>query len=46
MNYDVYTILSSEYPDGIKAYYVEVIRVFREELNRDLNMLGKYRLSA
>ena len=33
-----------EFPNGIKAYHVDVIDAFRNELKRDLNMLGKWRL--
>lgn len=33
-----------EYPQRVKAYHVEVVNVLLEELRRDKNMLGKYRL--
>ena len=44
LGYTVQKVPCPEYPEGVKAYHVEVIDMFRQELSRDLNMLGKYRL--
>ena len=40
---NIIKIPSSEYPDGVKAYHIEVIDAFRVALETDLNMLAKYR---
>ena len=44
MGFEVKTIPCPEYPQGVKAYHVEVVNAFYEDLQRDLNMLGKWRL--
>ena len=44
LGYKTERIPCPEFPNGIKAYHVDVIDVFRNELKRDLNMLGKWRL--
>ena len=45
LGYKTEKIPCPEFPNGIKAYHVDVIAAFRNELRRDLNMLGRYRLS-
>ena len=44
LGYKTERIPCPEFPNGIKAYHVDVIDAFRNELKRDLNMLGKWRL--
>ena len=44
VGFEVKTIPCPEYPQGVKAYHVEVVNAFYEDLQRDLNMLGKWRL--
>lgn len=44
MGFEVKTIPCPEYPQGVKAYHVEVVNAFYDELGRDLNMLGKWRI--
>ena len=44
MGFEVKTIPCPEYPQGVKAYHVAVVNAFYQELQRDLNMLGKWRL--
>ena len=44
LGYKTEKIPCPEFPNGIKAYHVDVIAAFRNELKRDLNMLGKWRL--
>ena len=44
LGYKTEKIPCPEFPNGIKAYHVDVIDAFRNELKRDLNMLGKWRL--
>lgn len=43
MGYDTIKIPSPEFPEGIKAYHVDVIKAFEGALMADLNMLSKYR---
>ena len=45
LGYKTEKIPCPEFPHGIKAYHVDVIAAFRNELRRDLNMLGRYRLN-
>ena len=45
LGYKTEKIPCPEFPNGIKAYHVDVIAAFRNELRRDLNMLGRYRLN-
>lgn len=44
MGIEVKSIPCPEYPQGVKAYHVDVVNAFQQELQRDLNMLGKWRL--
>ncbi len=44
LGYKTERIPCPEFSNGIKAYHVDVIDAFRNELKRDLNMLGKWRL--
>ena len=44
MEFEVQSIPCPEYPQGVKAYHVAVVNAFYQELHRDLNMLGKWRL--
>lgn len=44
MGIEVKRIPCPEYPQGVKAYHVDVVNAFQQELQRDLNMLGKWRL--
>lgn len=43
MGYEVKVVPCPEYPEGVKAYHVDVVNAFLAELRQDLNMLGKYR---
>lgn len=43
LGYRILTVPCHEYPQGVKAYHVEVVKSFGEALMTDLNMLGKYR---
>ena len=45
LGYKTEKIPCPEFPNGIKAYHVDVIAAFRNGLRRDLNMLGRYRLN-
>ena len=44
LGYKTERIPCPEFPNGIKDYHVDVIDACRNELKRDLNMLGKWRL--
>ncbi|WP_411330922.1 Bro-N domain-containing protein [Desulfovibrio desulfuricans] len=44
MGFEIQSIPCPEYPQGVKAYHVDVVNAFQQELRRDLNMLGKWRL--
>lgn len=44
MGYEVHTVPTPEYPEGVKAYHVDVVNAFLSELRQDKNMLGKYRV--
>lgn len=44
MGYEIKSVPCPEYPQGVKAYHVDVVKAFRDELERDRNMLGRYRL--
>ena len=44
MGIEVKRIPCPEYPQGVKAYHVDVVNAFQQDLQRDLNMLGKWRL--
>ena len=44
MGYEIKSVPCPEYPQGVKAYHVDVVKAFHEELERDRNMLGRYRL--
>lgn len=43
MGFEIQSIPCPEYPQGVKAYHVDVVNAFQQELRRDLNMLGKWR---
>lgn len=43
LGYEVKKIPSTEYPDGVNAYHVDVLAFFRQELSRKPDMLGRYR---
>lgn len=43
MGIEILSVPSSEYPDGVKAYHIEVVNAFYAMLRADLNMLGRYR---
>lgn len=44
MGYEIKSVPCPEYPQGVKAYHVDVVKAFYDELQRDRNMLGRYRL--
>lgn len=44
MGYEVKVVPCPEYPQGVKAYHVDVVNAFLVELRRDRHMLRKYRL--
>lgn len=46
MGYEIKSVPCSEYPQGVKAYHVDVVKAFRDELQRDRNMLGRYRVNG
>lgn len=43
MGYEVHIVPHPEYPEGVKAYHIDVVNAFLIELRQDKNMLGKYR---
>lgn len=46
MGYEIKSVPCPEYPQGVKAYHVDVVKAFRDELERDRNMLGRYRVNG
>ena len=46
MGYEIKSVPCPEYPQGVKAYHVDVVKAFRDELQRDKNMLGRYRVNG
>lgn len=46
MGYEIKSVPCPEYPQGVKAYHVDVVKAFRDELQRDRNMLGRYRVNG
>lgn len=44
MGYEIKSVPCPEYPQGVKAYHIDVVKAFYDELQRDRNMLGRYRL--
>ena len=46
MGYEIKSVPCPEYPRGVKAYHVDVVKAFYDELQRDRNMLGRYRLNG
>ena len=43
LSYDIKTIPSPQYPKGVGAYHVDVIDIFRKQLDNDNSLLLKYR---
>lgn len=46
MGYEIKSVPCPEYPQGVKAYHVDVVKAFYDELQRDRNMLGRYRVNG
>ena len=43
LSYEIKTIPTPQYPNGVGAYHVDVIEVFRKQLDNDNSLLLKYR---